>query len=196
MKHLEKAGRILKNSGALHLNQNSCAYLPIIVLSELFPRPVYKPHSVQRSSRGRLGDHLSGPYVSIRLKRPTRDLRGEPPPAHTKVDIIPAWPCSWRGLPGRPHYCGRRWSFTPPFHPYLDCAAAHGRFVSVARSGRLSHCWVSPPRGFPGAMLYGVRTFLDSLKGSRDRPTDLRLSSYYLDSSSSIPGAPADLTGF
>ena len=25
---------------------------------------------------------------------------------------IPAWPCSRWGLPGRPHYCERRWSLT------------------------------------------------------------------------------------
>jgi hypothetical protein len=33
-------------------------------------------------------------------------------------DIVPAWPCSRRWLPGHPHYCGRRWSLTPPFHPH------------------------------------------------------------------------------
>ncbi len=29
-----------------------------------------------------------------------------------------AWPCSRRGLPGRNGYPLRRWSLTPPFHPY------------------------------------------------------------------------------
>ncbi len=30
----------------------------------------------------------------------------------TDVGYTPAWPCSRWGLPGRPHYCERRWSFT------------------------------------------------------------------------------------
>ncbi len=87
--------------------------------------------------------------------------------------LVPAWPCSWRGLPGRGHCCPRRWSLTPPFHPslrltYPQQAASKlsvWRFVSVARSGRLPR-----PGSFPGAMLCGVRTFLYR---SSDRPTDL-----------------------
>jgi len=31
---------------------------------------------------------------------------------------VPVWPCSRWGLPGRKHLCLRRWSLTPPFHPY------------------------------------------------------------------------------
>ena len=30
--------------------------------------------------------------------------------------FVPTWSCSRRGLPGHPHYCRCRWSFTPPFH--------------------------------------------------------------------------------
>jgi len=35
--------------------------------------------------------------------------------------FVPTWSCSRRGLPGHPHYCRCRWSFTPPFHhhPHL-----------------------------------------------------------------------------
>jgi len=39
---------------------------------------------------------------------------------------------------------------------------------------------IAPPRGFPGAALYGVRTFLDIDKRHRDRPTNLRQGSSYL----------------
>jgi len=108
-----------------------------------------KPHSVQhRHSSLRpwvsswhlcLGGHLS--------VQPTRDWwRGEQP-------LVPAWPYSRRGLPGRPHCCGRRWSLTPPFHcddlrpfppPIRGRAGRGSRPVSVALSGRLLRPGVSP----------------------------------------------------
>jgi len=42
-------------------------------------------------------------------------------------DFVPAWPCSRRGLPGRAHYCTRRWSLTPPFHHHGPRPKARGR---------------------------------------------------------------------
>lgn len=48
------------------------------------------------------------------------------------------WPCCGRGLPGRPCRHGRRWSLTPPFHPYRARRAGPGGLLSVALS-----------RGFP-----------------------------------------------
>ena len=61
--------------------------------------------------------------------------RDEPP-------LVPAWPCSWQGLPGRSHCWLRRWSLTPPFHPYWHCQ----RYVSVAQSGRFPRpgCYPTP----------------------------------------------------
>ncbi len=41
--------------------------------------------------------------------------------AHT-----PAWPCSGRGLPGRPGHPGPRWALTPPFHPYAPLRQQRG----------------------------------------------------------------------
>ncbi len=41
-------------------------------------------------------------------------------------DFAPAWPCSRWGLPGRRHCCRRRWSLTPPFHPYPRVKAPRG----------------------------------------------------------------------
>jgi hypothetical protein len=76
---------------------------------------------------------------------------------------IPAWPCSLWGLPGRPHCCERRWSLTPPFHPY--------RKPAVCLCGPVRQ--VAPPRELPGKVLYGVRTFLDSGKQSRDHSANL-----------------------
>ena len=67
--------------------------------------------------------------------------------------FVPVWPCSRRGLPGHAHYCARRWSFTPPFHPYNPHPAPSPRLgegrggvrsVSVALSGRFT-----PLGGFP-----------------------------------------------
>ena len=57
--------------------------------------------------------------------------------------FVPAWPCSRRGLPGRPHYCERRWSLTPPFHSDpLPCG--RGDLFLWPFSGRLT-----PHGGFP-----------------------------------------------
>ena len=71
--------------------------------------------------------------------------------------IVPAWPCSRRGLPGRPHYGGRRWSLTPPFHPH----PLRGSLFLWPWSGRLAPEGTSPPRVLSDAVLCGVRTFLD-----------------------------------
>ena len=62
----------------------------------------------------------------------------------SRARIVPAWPCSRRGLPGRQHYCRRRWSLTPPFHPCWGETGSPRRYVSVARSGELPR-----PGGYP-----------------------------------------------
>jgi len=91
-----------------------------------------KPRSVQQIRQftervllpalSRLGDHLSRPLVTEGLMRPTRNSRGtsRSPP---QGGIVPAWFCSRWGLPGRRHCCRRRWSLTPPFHPYRTNSA-------------------------------------------------------------------------
>jgi len=69
-----------------------------------------------------------------------------------------AWPCTPRGLPGRPGHPDRRWALTPPFHPSpvpqraigwstLCCTCRHSEYLRSA---------------FPlgSAVPYGVRTFL------------------------------------
>jgi hypothetical protein len=103
--------------------------LSMRVLSSLFGeskylRTVYKPHSVQQQVPGRSSLWAACRHTA-RCGLPGTDAlplegvhmeAGSLPPSAD--DFVPAWPCSRRGLPGHAHYCARRWSFTPPFHPY------------------------------------------------------------------------------
>ncbi len=99
-----------------------------------------------------------------------------PPSAN---DFVPAWPCSRRGLPGRTHYCARRWSFTPPFHPCPISAFSQGEkegavcfcgpFRQVHASQRFPRPGYSPT---PCSMECGLSS-TPTTQG-RDRPTDLR----------------------
>ena len=162
-----------RNYYCAHTLTTSIPEIPLsLIPSELFPfifsrikipRPAYKPHSVRTGSPCADG-HLSRPQVSLRLERPTRSYGSNDPKDHylpgASSTLTPAWPCSWWGLPGRKHCCLRRWSLTPPFHPYsrpsspLPMGEGPGvreRFISVARSGRdgsLSHlrpgCYPAP----------------------------------------------------
>jgi len=75
-----------------------------------------------------LCDHLSGRCVAAPLdatypglalsshERARMKTSSLPPSAD---GFVPTWSCSRRGLPGHPHYCRCRWSFTPPFHHHL-----------------------------------------------------------------------------
>jgi len=109
-------------------------------------RSAYKPHSVQHwDSRAPLGRSslwdapLGAPRAAYPGHAPLMEGGDEQPPAR-QASFVPAWPCSWWGLPGRAHYWARRWSLKPPFHPYRQLRPKPQplrRFVSVARSGRL-----------------------------------------------------------
>jgi hypothetical protein len=151
------------------------------VLSSLrqrkYLRTVYKPHSVQQQVLGRSSlwavcHHTARCGLPGTGALPVEGAHMEasrlPPSAD---DFVPAWPCSQRGLPGHAHYCARRWSFTPPFHPYRPLRGS-GLFLWPFPVGsRLSA--VSPPRVLSDAVLYGVRTFLDPDNAgprSPDRP--------------------------
>jgi hypothetical protein len=115
-------------------------------------RLVYKPHSVQRTKSIwaviSLGNVL--PRCSVQPTRGCVETSSLPSSAD---DFTPAWPCSRWGLPGRLHYCKRRWSLTPPFHHHRPEGAA------VCFCGPFRQ--VSLPRMLSDAVLYGVRTFLD-----------------------------------
>jgi len=97
--------------------------------------------------------------------------------------FVPTWSCSRRGLPGHPHYCRCRWSFTPPFHhhlplPVLPNGEGEGGvwlFVSVALIRQVSSSRRVPRPGCyptPCSMECGLSSV--STTQDRDRPTDLR----------------------
>jgi hypothetical protein len=106
-------------------------------------RLIYKPHSVVagfwvyirglRPRTPQLSGHLSGLTISRQLGAANPELK------RSEQLLVPAWPCSWRRLPGRGHCCPRRWSLTPPFHPFR---LRGGMFLWPGRQ-------VSPPRDFP-----------------------------------------------
>jgi hypothetical protein len=101
-------------------------------------------------------------------------------------DFAPAWPCSRRGLPGHLHYGKCRWSLTPPFHHHYPSVPretpppiGEGWGIAVCFCGpfpaglRLSAA--SPPRVLSGAVLYGVRTFLDPINAGPRPPNQPEL---------------------
>jgi hypothetical protein len=106
----------------------SCATPQINNGDDVHLRTVYKPHSVH-DAFAPLCDHLSGrrvaapldatyPGLAFSSHEKARMKTSRLPPSAD--DFVPAWSCSRRGLPGHPHYCRCRWSFTPPFHPHLQ----------------------------------------------------------------------------
>jgi len=86
-------------------------------------------------------DHQSTFSVATKFLQPTRSLMEASnfPPIKS---YTPAWPCSQSGLPGRIHCCLRRWSLTPPFHPYLEYQAVYfcGPIRGFPRPEVIRHC--------------------------------------------------------
>ena len=132
-------------------------------------RPVYKPHSVhgawwlsrERCFSARIEAWRHWAIISLgdasprRSVRPTRDWLSHRMREHVKKTsslppsadgFVPTWSCSRRGLPGHPHYCRCRWSFTPPFHhhPPRPLRGKGGCLFLWPSSGRLA-----PHGGFP-----------------------------------------------
>ena len=162
-------------------------------------RTVYKPHSVH-GAEAPVGDHLSGRCVAAPLGAAYPELTASPCEAvrmktsslpSSADDFVPAWPCSRRGLPGHPHYCRCRWSFTPPFHHHrphpaslkfkefgggAPLGAEEGwLFVSVALFRQVSSSRRVPRPGCyptPCSMECGLSSIPTTQ--DRDRPTDLR----------------------
>lgn len=165
------------------------------------PRPVYKPHSVSatglsqyncESSQEAPGDHLSRPCVSARLMQPTRNFtrRGgdEQPPWISSIHssllgLAPGGGCLAAGIAadagGLLH---RRFTVTESRDSRMGNSQRlltylYALISAVCFCGPIRQ--VTPPRGLPGTMLSGVRTFLDPDLRSRDRPTGLGNSSYH-----------------
>ncbi len=100
----------------------------------------------------------TSPWGSCSLPRAQRG-RAAP---RSQASFTPAWPCSrWR-LPGRRHCCRRRWSLTPPFHPYRVPSRRFWELAirSLRRSFSVVLCAGFPARELPGIVLFGARTFL------------------------------------
>ena len=75
-------------------------------------------------SRTRMGNHLSRRAVSGPLVQSTRNLASCEEETSSLLSGLATGLCSCltllpMGVARPPHYCGRRWSLTPPFHPYL-----------------------------------------------------------------------------
>jgi len=123
-------------------------------------RTVYKPHSVRQQVPGRSSLWAVCRHAArcglpetgaLPMEGAHMETSSLPPSAD---DFVPAWPCSWRGLPGHAHYCTRRWSFTPPFHHHLPSQKGEGGCLFLwpfPVGSRLST--VSPPRVLSDAML-------------------------------------------
>ena len=55
----------------------------------------------------------TSPCLSCSLPRTSAQQRaGKRAASRAQAHFVPAWPCSWWGLPGRLHCCTRRWSLT------------------------------------------------------------------------------------
>ena len=139
------------------------------------------------------GDHSSGPPIARRLDaayprvwRERRSVRARNGPSRPSP---PIWPCTTRGLPCRGHYCPRG-----RLLPYRFTLAKRGDWKGPAGGLASSGSSIHPRRRFifcgtvrnpapalrtpgplalPGALPYGVRTFLQSIpfqESSSDRP--------------------------
>ena len=108
--------------------------------SALLSQPVSRVLSpVDRPGDG----HPSRAAVAGGLKHPTCE--------HRAGNSLAFWACSGRGLPGRPGHPGRRWSLTPPFHPYPPRRAVYS--LLHLPSGH-------PGPALPASLPCGARTFL------------------------------------
>ncbi len=141
------------------------------VLVQEYLRPVYKPHSVQQIALPGQVIYLgsASPRCSV---QPTRGCAETSSLPSSVDDFAPAWPCSRRGLPGRLHYCKRRWSLTPPFHHHQP-----PRGLAVCFCGPVRR--VAPPRMLSDAVLCGVRTFLDPDNAGPQLPDQPEVTASY-----------------
>ena len=74
-----------------------------------------------------VGNHSSRPYVTVRLKQPTRRQRGP-------RQCLPIWSCSKWGLPSRSLLPGARCALTAPFHHHHASLHCVRLSLSVALS--------------------------------------------------------------
>jgi hypothetical protein len=119
-----------------------------------------KPGSVQRPD-GLRGNHSSGPSVTCRLKRPTREQRE---PRHCP----PIWSCSGWGLPCQACY-----------HPCGELLPRHFNLTRTCLRRPLAVCFLlhyPSPHGvrlLAGILLCGARTFLCTARAIQRLPGQL-----------------------
>ena len=115
-------------------------------------RPISRILLASRLAALRRDDHSSRPAIARRLQRPTRWLQTGRPIAPPYLALLHAGFCLPPTLP--PARC----ALTAPFHPYLRHGACAASLRAVCF---LCHCPSGcPARALPGALPFGVRTFL------------------------------------
>jgi hypothetical protein len=115
--------------------------------------------SAAADSRFRRDDHSSSPVIAEGVKQPTRKLRTGRPRTLPYLVLLRAGFCLPPTL--RPARC----ALTAPFHPYPPPLARAPFGVGELRRAVcfLCHCPSGhPDRALPGALPFGVRTFLPS----------------------------------
>ena len=113
------------------------------------------------------GGHLSGLWVSLQLKRPTRESRGS---GQAPAFAFPPYLALLRvGVASFRCYHRNWWALTPPFHP---CSATGQRLCRRAVWFLWPYPYPGPlepgPPALPGTLPSGARTFLGSVS-SRGR---------------------------
>ena len=159
-----KCPRSAYTEWAMPLPRYHTSMVPVPPNENKCPRSAFKPRSVHLPG-GRMGDHLSRRAVAGTLVQPTRNSPSEeeedgPPPVPRRkpcpcLALLPvgvAWP---------PHCCVRRWSLTPPFHPY---SSPQGDWSGM-------FLWPDPtPYGIPGVTRHRVLRSADFPRHPRRAP--------------------------
>lgn len=112
--------------------------------------------------RLRIGNHLSSEQVTLFLKQPTRNSN-ETSSLLFLLGLAPGEGCLPQPL------------LTAAVVSYSHHFTLTGRWRTIYFGGMFlwPYCRVAPSRVLPGAMLYGVRTFLGREYPLRDHPTSL-----------------------
>ena len=128
-----------------------------------------RPVSRILSPRG-CGDHLSWLPVTRQLLQPTRDHRAGRPTRSSQASIcstykrlVPAWPCSRWGLPGRGITAA-------PAGSYLAFSPLPDPFPAIGGLFLWPFPHLTTPRMLSGTAPSGVRTFLDLRRASLRKP--------------------------
>jgi len=96
--------------------------------------------------------------------------------ARRTVQFASVWPCSRWGLPGRRHYCRRRWSLTPPFHPRRAArgnALLCGPFPAGHPAPGIARHRALRSADFPRTSALSPGTLAPDGSSRRDRPANL-----------------------